>query len=229
MRLSVIIPAFNESAAIGETVSSAMDDGAHEVIVSDGGSSDDTRSIAKGAGATVMVTRPGRAAQMNEAAASATGDSLLFLHADTRLPKGFASVVRETLAAPGVIAGAFTLRIDSPRLSLRVIEGLARIRCNLFSLPYGDQAIFMRRDVFTEHGGWPDMHIMEDYELMRRLRCTGRVVVVPETVTTSARRWEKLGVLRTTAINQLVIAGYALGMSPEKLKRLYGRENGADV
>jgi len=222
-RISVIIPAYNEAAAIGATIASLRDADVHEVIVADGGSSDDTAIVAELAGAEVVSTAPGRAVQMNEAAERSTGDILLFLHADTRLPAGFSDVATRTLGTPGVVAGAFTLSIDSPRISLRIIESLVRLRCRLFSLPYGDQAIFMRRDVFFGNGGWPELPIMEDYELMRRLVRRGRVMVAPESVVTSARRWERLGVLRATVINQFVIIGYALGVFPDRLMKLYRR------
>jgi len=226
LRISVIIPTHNESAVIGGAVASLMESDVLEIVVSDGGSSDDTVRIALESGATVVSTAPGRDMQMNEGAARATGDALLFLHADTRLPEGFEAVVRSTLGQDGVLAGAFTLGIDSPRTSMRIVEWLTGLRCRLFSLPYGDQAIFMRRDVFTKYGGWPELQIMEDFELMRRLGKEGRVMIVPERVLTSPRRWERLGVLRTAVINQLVIMGYYLGFSPEILKQFYDRDRG---
>jgi len=223
MRLSVIIPAVDEAGNIGDVVGRAMSGPDVEVIVADGGSADGTPGAARASGAKVISTSPGRAHQMNAGAAEATGDVLLFLHADTRLPDGYKRHIEETLSGPGVVAGAFRLSIDSPGLALRIIERLANFRSRRMGLPYGDQGIFLRKRAFDEAGGFPELPIMEDYELMRRLKRRGRVALADAAAVTSARRWERLGVLRTTLINQLVIAGYILGVKPQRLKALYRR------
>jgi len=223
MRLSVIIPAVDEAGNIGDVVGRAMSGPDVEVIVADGGSADGTPGAARASGAKVISTSPGRAHQMNAGAAEATGDVLLFLHADTRLPDGYKRHIEETLSGPGVVAGAFRLSIDSPGLALRIIERLANFRSRRMGLPYGDQGIFLRKRAFDEAGGFPELPIMEDYELMRRFKRRGRVALADAAAVTSARRWERLGVLRTTLINQLVIAGYILGVKPQRLKALYRR------
>ena len=218
MQISVIIPALNESARIRAAVASASGAAGVEVIVADGGSTDGTATIAGLLGASVISSTPGRAAQMNAGAGVATGDVLLFLHADTTLPEGYDTHVRETLGRPGTVAGAFMFRVDRPSPSLRVIEILAGLRCRAFGLPYGDQGIFVRADVFRAVGGYPDMPIMEDFELMRRVGRLGRVGLAGACTVTSARRWEEAGVLRMTLVNQAVILAYILGVPPERIK-----------
>jgi len=148
---------------------------------------------------------------------------LLFLHADTLLPDRFDKRVRDTLKDTGVTAGAFRLRIDSPAPSLRLIEAAVNLRSHWLGMPYGDQAIFIRANEFHALGGFSTIPIMEDFELMRQLRRRGRVAIAPAHVNTSARRWQRLGPWRTTWSNQMVIAGYCLGVSPERLAQWYGR------
>lgn len=223
MRLSVIIPALNEAGNIGETIARVLREPGVEVIVVDGGSKDKTAAEATAAGARVITSPPGRALQMNAGAHAASGDTLLFLHADTRLPGDYPMHIEETLSLSSVVAGAFRLRIDSGLKRLRLIEALANFRSQWMGMPYGDQGIFLRKTMFDEVGGVPDMPIMEDYELMRRLKKTGRIAVANACATTSGRRWERLGVLRTTVVNQLVIIGYHMGVPPERLKGWYGR------
>lgn len=223
MRLSVIIPAINEAGDIGRTVTAARGAPDVEVILADGGSTDDTREEAGKAGAVVVDSEPGRAAQMNAGASAASGDTLLFLHADTILPVGYHTHIDATLSRPGLVAGAFRLAIDSPSGLLRIIEWLANFRSAAFGMPYGDQGIFMRADVFARAGGYPELPIMEDFELMRRLGRIGRIGLADAAAVTSARRWDNMGVFRATLVNQLVIAGYMLGIGPERLRTLYQR------
>ncbi|MEW6497996.1 MAG: TIGR04283 family arsenosugar biosynthesis glycosyltransferase, partial [Cyanobacteriota bacterium] len=171
----------------------------------------------------VIFAIAGRARQMNAGAQVATGDILLFLHADTQLPPQFDSLVRQVLQNPDIIAGAFELQIDANLWGLRLIEKMVNMRSHFFSMPYGDQAIFIKASAFHNIGGFPDIPIMEDFELMLRLRHQGRVAIVPAPVMTSGRRWQKLGVLKTTLINQLMIAGYFLGVPSTQLVRLYSK------
>ncbi|HEX9861261.1 MAG TPA: TIGR04283 family arsenosugar biosynthesis glycosyltransferase [Nitrospirota bacterium] len=229
MLLSVIIPALDEAGRIADTIWHAMRAPDVEVIVVDGGSADGTAEIARAAGAEVIVTPPGRASQMNAGASAAAGETLLFLHADTRLPEDYHAHIERALATPGVVAGAFRLRVDTPGNSMRIVEWLANFRSESMRMPYGDQGIFVRAELFRNAGGFPLTPIMEDYELMRQLRRRGRIAIADAEVVTSARRWERMGVLRTTLINQLVIIGYHLGVPPEKLKRLYNRDGGVRV
>jgi hypothetical protein len=221
--ISIIIPALNEEKMIGASLESTRNAFRVETIVVDGGSSDRTAEIAASRGARVVASPGGRARQMNTGAQAATGDLLLFLHADTLLPEGFDHQVRSTLLQPGVVAGAFRLGLDPSHRGLRMIERLANWRSRRFQLPYGDQAIFLKRDLFRDIGGFPEMPIMEDFELVRRLRHRGRVVIAPLAVITSSRRWLALGLWRATLINQAVIAGYYLGVSPSCLANWYRR------
>ncbi len=225
-RISIIIPAINEADNIANTIESIGPGNKKEVIVVDGESNDDTVGIAKSLGAKVITSAPPRERQMNQGAAQATGDVLLFLHADTRLPEKFEEFVFNSFKQPKMIAGAFELRIDSPMPGLRLIERLANWRSRFLKMPYGDQAIFISSRVFHQIGGFPDIPIMEDFELVRRLREQGKIVILPVPVFTSPRRWQNLGILQTTLINQLVIAAYVMGIAPEVIARWYGRSKG---
>jgi rSAM/selenodomain-associated transferase 2 len=217
----VIVPTLDEASVIGETLRRIPCGRDIEVIVVDGGSRDSTVSIAAALGARVIHTHGGRARQMNSGAAAARGEILLFLHADTRLPDDFPCVVRETLSKPGVVLGVFRLRIDSPWRSLRLVEALANFRSRWLGMPYGDQALFLRKRYFRTAAGFATLPIMEDFEFVRRIRRSGRVAIAPVAVLTSARRWERLGVLRTTVINQVMILGYLFGISLARLAQWY--------
>lgn len=220
--ISIIIPTLNEAKNLPRTLQALQTTLAVEVTVVDGGSLDSTISVAESWGAKVICSPvSGRAYQMNVGAAVAQGDILLFLHADTRLPSGFDRLVRQTLLQPKVIAGAFELAIDGKTLGLRLVEWGVHVRSHLCQMPYGDQAIFMSVDMFRAIGGFPELPIMEDFELMRRLKRRGRIAIAPDTVLTSDRRWQKLNVCRTTLINQAIILGYLLGVSPTRLADWY--------
>lgn len=223
--ISVIIPVLNEANTIGSILERLVDTDNVEVIVVDGGSQDETVTVVRSRNVQVISTPPGRACQMNAGAARATGDILLFLHADTRLPANFDRLIRQALQEPQTIAGAFELRIDAQQFSLRLIERLVNWRSRFFSMPYGDQAIFLKATVFHTIGGFPNLPIMEDFEFIRRLQPQGRITIVPASVLTSGRRWERLGIIKTTLINQLIIIGYFGGLSPDKLAQWY-REKG---
>lgn len=225
-RISVVIPTLNEAANIRETVRRAQNAPNVDVIVVDGGSRDDTTEIAGRLGALVLTAEPPRARQMNVGAAAAGGDILLFLHADTRLPEGYDGQVRRALSRPGAAAGAFALAIDSPLPSLRIMEHVANWRSRCLQKPYGDQALFLAAETFRTIGGYPDLPIMEDFELVRRLKKKGRIIVLPASVTTSARRWRHFGVWRTWFVNQSAIMAYLLGIAPGTIARFYNREKG---
>jgi len=226
-RISVIIPALDEEESIGRAVDSATAWGALEVIVVDGGSRDRTVEIAGGRGAVVLASPAGRAVQMNAGAARAGGEILLFLHADTTLPDDYARSVREALDRPGVVAGAFELGIDGEGRRFRWVERLVGWRSRLRQMPYGDQAIFLAAEVFRELGGYPAIPIMEDVELIRRLRPRGRIQINPGRVRTSARRWAKHGVWKATLINQLCSFAYAIGIPAARIAG-WRRPHGAD-
>ncbi|MBN3906553.1 MAG: TIGR04283 family arsenosugar biosynthesis glycosyltransferase [Nostoc sp. NMS1] len=223
-KISIIIPTLNEAGNIKQAIATTQANLNIEVIVVDGGSSDDTVAIAQSLNVKVISSSPGRAVQMNAGAVAASGEILLFLHADTRLPTGFDEMIRTALQQPGIVAGAFKLRIDASLLSLRWVEWGVKMRSHFCQMPYGDQAIFLTKEAFQQIGGFPELPIMEDFELMRRLKPIGRIVIISTPVLTSARRWLQKGVFKTTLLNQLVIIAYLLGISPERIRSWYRRE-----
>jgi rSAM/selenodomain-associated transferase 2 len=226
---SVIIPVYREQSRIGlllESLAALTDGGATEILVVDGEPEQGTLDQVPPGLAIGLRAPRGRARQMNAGAAVAHGEVFLFLHADTRLPPGALAAMDEALADPGTCGGAFRLRIvpenGRPGPWLRLITWAANLRTRLTRVPYGDQAIFLRRDCFEALGGFADLPLMEDLELMTRLRRSGRAIRILETaVETSARRWEREGVLLCTARNVFVRLCYHLGVPTGFLARLY--------
>jgi rSAM/selenodomain-associated transferase 2/rSAM/selenodomain-associated transferase 1 len=223
-RISVIIPTLNEASHLAHTLDSIQAGNPHEILVVDAHSTDQTPAIAAAAGARVISSSKGRARQMNAGAAFASGQILLFLHADTRLPAIWPSALSDALLRPGTIAGAFTFALDQDFPGKRWIERITRLRSVRFQRPYGDQGLFLTRARFEEMGGFANLPIMEDYELIQRLRKLGRITIADAPAITSSRRWQRLGWLRTTLINQWIIAGFHLGIAPERLARFYQRD-----
>ncbi|WP_083583003.1 TIGR04283 family arsenosugar biosynthesis glycosyltransferase [Phormidesmis priestleyi] len=219
--ISIIIPVLNEAHQLSKILHILQQALDVEIIVIDGGSQDQTLEIAKRAGVKIIQSPIGRAHQMNAGVADATGDILLFLHADTRLPRDFDLTIRDTLSQSTVIAGAFRLKIDAPGWKLRVIEWGVNARSRYLQMPYGDQAIFLKTTTFQALGGFPNLPIMEDFELVRQLKRQGRIAIASTAVITSGRRWQKLGAVRTTLINQCVILAYLLGVSPDRVAQWY--------
>lgn len=220
--ISIVIPTFNEESRIAELARHL----AHhpgEVLLVDGGSSDGTVSTAVELGLRIEHCLPGRARQLNHGAACTTGKILLFLHADTSLPENFGLDIVTTLQRPDVAVGAFGLAITDSGPWLRCIASCATLRSRLFQLPYGDQGLFMTREMFLRLGTFPLLPIMEDYVFVQTAKRYGNVVTLPQKVSTSGRRWRALGVVRTTLINQLIVAGYHCGVSVDKLASLYRR------
>ncbi len=220
-KVSVIIPTLNEESYVGAACRRALTGRNVEVVVADGGSTDDTVEEARAAGARIVQTGPGRARQLNSAASSAEGELLLFVHADTLLPLGFSERVRKALGERGVVAGTFDLAIGGSGIGLRLVESVVALRSRWGQLPYGDQGLFLTRRLFERMGGFAEMPIMEDYEFVRRLERRGRIRTVPVPVLTSPRRWQRLGVLKTTIVNSAVVAAYHLGVDPDRLARWY--------
>jgi rSAM/selenodomain-associated transferase 2 len=222
MKISIVIPTLNEAANLPQTLTTiGPPTPDREIIIADGGSTDATIAIAQTAGAIVIPCPPGRAAQQNHGAAQATGEIYLFLHADTQLPPHWAELVTQTLANPQTIAGAFELAIDAPQWGLRFIEWGVKIRSRHFQLPYGDQAIFLRAATFHQLGGFPDLPIMEDFQLVKQLQPLGQISLVPAAVKTSSRRWDRRGLVQTTLLNQVMILGFYLGVDPDRLRQWY--------
>ncbi|OFV93249.1 MAG: glycosyltransferase [Acidobacteria bacterium RIFCSPLOWO2_02_FULL_61_28] len=222
-RISVIIPALNEAGVIAGALASAAAEPDAELIVVDGGSRDATAEIARSHGATVVTAPLGRACQMNAGAHIATGEYLLFLHADTRLAPRYADEVRRILGLPGVAAGAFELKIDGTGWGLRLVERAANLRSRLLELPLGDQAFFLKAALFRSLGGYSEIPLLEDLELARRLRRRGRIVTASIPALTSARRWESVGPLRATLLNQFFLLAYLAGIPPRQIATWYYR------
>ena len=223
-KISIIIPTLNESKNIKATLASTKVSKNVEVIVVDGGSQDNTVDIAESLGVKVITGYQNRARQMNAGAMNATGDILLFLHADTLLPANFDAMIRTALQQPLTVAGAFALRINAPQANLRLVEWGVKYRSKWLQMPYGDQAIFVTKEVFNSIGGFPELPIMEDFELIRYLKRLGKITFIPVPVITSPRRWLKKGILQTTLINQIVIIAYFIGVSPKKIRSWYRGE-----
>jgi rSAM/selenodomain-associated transferase 2 len=221
--LSVIVPALNEEDRIGGLLEEIGKRSSCEVVVADGGSSDRTAGLAAERGARVVAAPTGRAAQMNAGAGEATGGILLFLHADTRLPEGFQGMIEKSLDDPAVAGGGFRFALDGEEPFLRLVERGANFRAGKLGIMFGDQGIFVRTALFRKVGGFPDQPIMEDYELVRRARRLGRMVILPAAAVTSARRWSKKGLLRTTLVNMAATWAYRAGLSPERLRVWYDR------
>jgi rSAM/selenodomain-associated transferase 2 len=221
MRLSVIVPTLDEQATIASTLAHARRPGEVELVVVDGGSTDGTVDAARLLADRVLESPRGRAAQMNAGAAAARGAVLLFLHADTRLPDDYPALVAEALAPADVVGGRFDVRLDAPGLAYRAIERLIGLRSRLTGVATGDQAIFVRRDAFARIGGYPPIPLMEDIALCRALKRAGRMVALRDEVITSARRWQREGLVRTVALMWALRLAYYAGVSPVWLARAY--------
>ena len=218
--LSVVIPALDEAQEIEATLASVGLDGAHEIVVVDGGSRDDTVGLVKALGVRVISSARGRATQMNRGAAATQGDILLFLHADTRLPAGWSALVQDAVAG-GAVAGRFDVIFPGRHPLLRLVEGGMNLRSRWSRIYTGDQAIFVRRRVFERIGGYEPIPLMEDVELSRRLKNEGPIACLRAKVSTSCRRWEARGVVRTIGLMYWLRFAYFAGVSPERLARMY--------
>jgi rSAM/selenodomain-associated transferase 2 len=219
-RLSVIIPALNEERTIAEAIARARAAGAAELIVADAGSTDRTCAIARELGCVIIAGDQDRGTRLNRAAAEASGDVLLFLHADTLLPEDATARVFEALDA-GFTFGGFRLRFIESFFRLRVAAWMINLRTRWTRCPWGDQAQFIERGIFHSTGGFRDFPLMEDYELAVRMRRRARSTIVPAYVRTSGRRFLQKGILRTSTLNWIVIVLYRLGVTPERLARFY--------
>lgn len=219
--ISVIVPALNESANIQGTIQSIKSSENAEIIVSDGGSIDNTVMLANTSGARVVQSAKGRGQQQNAGAAISSSNILLFLHADTILPENYLLEILRVLSIPGTVAGAFRLKISGKNKFLRIVQLFTNIRSIFFQLPYGDQALFVKKEIFNKAGFFPEFPVMEDYSFVKKIKKFGRIRISPLPVMTSGRRWDRLGYLKTLLINQLMIAGYKTGVKIEKLDKFY--------
>lgn len=221
VKLSIVIPAFNEAALIARAAASAWGAGAQEVVVVDGGSDDGTADLAGQAGAMVLAAPRGRAAQQNVGAAATTGDVLLFLHADSALDPACGPQLAAALSRPEVQAGAFRQRIEAAGCKYRLVERGNALRVQWGARPYGDQAIFLRRTLFEAVGGFPDVPLLEDLLLARAVARHCRPVLLPGPVYLSPRHWARRGVVRQTLRNWSLLLAHARGVDPATLKRRY--------
>jgi rSAM/selenodomain-associated transferase 2 len=222
MSVSVVIPTLNEAACIGDAIRAVRRQGPHEIVVADGGSNDGTRDRAGEADVVVAAPR-GRAAQMNAGAARATGEHLLFLHADCILGDGAIAGIERCLARPRVIAGCFTMCVDAAGVLYRTIDACATARVRFTGIAYGDQGLFLRRADFERLGGFPPLGFMEDVFLSRLLTQHGRIVVLPQAIHVSPRRWQKAGIVRQTLRNWTLTALALAAVSPDRLAPHYYR------
>jgi rSAM/selenodomain-associated transferase 2 len=222
--LSIIVPVLNEGETIGAQLRTllALRTRGAEVIVVDGGSHDDTISQARVAADRVLVADRGRASQMNAGAAAATGEVLLFLHADTRLPAHADDLLRRALADRTRVWGRFDVRIDGGHPLLGLVAALMNRRSRLTGIATGDQAIFVTRQAFETVGGFPDIPLMEDIVLSGRLKRLSRPICLQDRVTTSGRRWERNGVLRTILTMWRLRLAFRFGADPRRLALAYG-------
>jgi rSAM/selenodomain-associated transferase 2 len=236
MKLSIVIPVLNEADILGETLESLRGHSV-EIIVVDGGSTDDTVEIARQYTSHVIISPRGRGLQQDAGARQSHGSVLLFLHADTRLPPTYERLIHQALESARVVFGAFRLRIEaSPQQAtgnalayavhpsspvLEVIAFMANLRSRFLRLPYGDQAIFVRRDAYFQVGGFQDWPLMEDVDLVRRLNRSGGFKLALGSVRTSGRRWKRENWLFTTLRNWHLVTRYYLGVRPHILSRHY--------
>ena len=223
MRFSIIMPVLNEEAVLEAQLRQlARVCAPHEceLLIVDGGSTDATVAVARRFGQVISAPR-GRATQMNKGASVATGDIYVFLHADSQLPDSAFAAIERACAAPGVVGGAFRLCFNCHRLAYRLVASATNLRSRWRGIFTGDQAYFVRAEGFKAIGGFPDMALMEDLEIIARLRNIGRLVLLPHYVTTSARRHEQVGLVRSVLFMWYLRTLYKFGVPPEQLQRKY--------
>lgn len=223
--LSIIVPVLNEAGGIATALARLAPARARgaQVIVIDGGSVDGTPEIARTLVDQVIVSAPGRAVQMNAGAALASGQVLLFLHADTFLPDGADALIEAALQS-GRVWGRFDVRIEGRHWMLGVVARMMNLRSRLSGVATGDQALFMRADVFRAIGGFPEQALMEDIAMSEKLRLISPPACIDQPVHTSGRRWERHGLWRTVALMWWLRLRYFLGADPDRLAHLYRRE-----
>ena len=221
MKVSIIVPTLNEAQGLNETLTQIQQLCPHELVVSDGGSDDNTLKIAEKFTEQVIKGPAGRALQMNAGARIATGDIFLFLHADSRIEPASYEKMLHSLKNSKNIGGAFSLCIDSDKWSLRLITRFANLRSKYLGMAYGDQAFFVRNPIFQQMNGFHKFPICEDLDFFKRLRKLGPVILLKEKAFTSPRRWMKEGIWFTTLRNILIATLFELGFPPRILTKWY--------
>lgn len=228
-KISIIIPVYNEASELPHLLHTLDRVQMDEVIFVDGESEDETATLLQtwsdqetsSYARLILSSSRGRGVQMNTGAQRATGDILLFLHADTSLPPEGIRLIHDKMKTSAIVGGAFRLRIRSKHFFLRVVTGVANLRSALLGLPYGDQAYFVRKQVFERLEGFRAMALMEDVDFMRRLQKEGKVALLKQAVSTSARRWQKQGTYWVSFRNMALLFLYYMGVSPNKLAHWY--------
>lgn len=230
MRLSVVVPTLNEGGTLAHTISVLRRRTVGppvELIVADCGSSDETTTVAKHCGAAVETggTLTDRARACNAGAASASGDALLFLHADSLVPDRYDALIRDALASPGVVGGAFAFKLDGPEWRLRVVERVDRMRYRVRGRYFGDQGIFARRTAFHAVGGFPEVPIKEDAHFCGAMRRIGKMRLINAPMVTSPRRFYNGGILTTLAGDIMICTRDLLGLSLHRHAERYREDN----
>jgi len=226
---SIVIPVLNEAGQINsliEHLRKQNHQSSYEIIVVDGDPQGNTVGTIQDKDVITITSDKGRGKQMNAGAAAARGEILIFLHADTTLPDNALGKISRAMQNMDYVGGAFDLKIDSDRLFLKYISARASLRSHWNRIPYGDQAIFIRKKYFDQIGKFKEIPLMEDVDLMRRIKKDGKkIFILPDKVTTSARRWERDGALYTTMRNQILVRLFYLGISPHRLAKYYWRRS----
>ncbi len=219
--ISVVVPVLNEKTQLPELLQMLAQLDADEVILVDGESTDGTATLLAESGFYYYKSRPGRAIQMNKGAEMCQSDVILFLHADTKITAALLNRVRNMMRDPGTVGGRFDLSLSGTHPIFRLIEFMINLRSRMSKISTGDQAMFVRRGVFKKLGGFPDQPLMEDVEFSKQLKSQGRVASLRDKVTTSSRRWEKHGIIKTVMLMWQLRFLYWLGVTPKRLAELY--------
>ena len=223
--ISIIIPVLHETKIINQLIHhlhQLKTTDTFEIIVVDGSPEEDTLAVINDTAVIKIKSKQGRGIQMNTGAAIAQGDILMFLHADTFLPDKAFIILKETLKDDRYVGGAFSFGVETKNIWIKIIAALSWFRCQITKIPYGDQAIFLRKKYFEEIKGYAEIPLMEDLELMIRIKKNrGKIILLPDRISTSPRRWETEGALYAFVRDVIIIVLYYLGVSPGKLERWY--------
>jgi len=220
-RVAVIVPLLNEADILPVLLRKLPQIGADEIIIVDGGSGDDSMRLLQDFTGRCLQSKPGRAVQMNAGADESSADILLFFHADTEFNSSHIEDIKVAMRDPAMVGGRFDVRLSGAHPAFRIIEFMMNLRSRLTKISTGDQAIFVRREVFGRIGGFPDQPLMEDIEFSRLLKKQGKIACLRRKIVTSSRRWEKHGIVRTVLLMWRLRLLYWLGVSPERLATMY--------